>query len=71
MGTSSSEKKRGEANERTSGQRGCGQQSHRNEAIVAEGNITRRRRAAMSANHTEGEKRKGSTLRIGRGALLD
>jgi hypothetical protein len=52
-------------------QRACGQRSHRNEATVAEGDVTRRRRVAMSANHTEGEKQRENALRIGRDALLD
>jgi hypothetical protein len=52
-------------------QRACRQRSHRNEAIVAEGEVTRRHRVAMSANHTQGRKQKENSLRIGRDALID
>jgi hypothetical protein len=63
MGTSSSEKEKGEMKERTSGDS--------NEAVVAEGDVTRGRRVAMSVNHTEGEKQKENALRIRRDALID
>jgi hypothetical protein len=52
-------------------QRACGQRSHSNEAVVAEGDVTRRRTAAMSEDHTEGEKQKDNALRIRHDALLD
>jgi hypothetical protein len=54
----------------TGRQPASGQWSHHNEAVVAEGNITHRHRAAMSANHIESEKQKENAIQIGHDALL-
>jgi hypothetical protein len=63
MGTSSNEKEIGEMKERTSGD---SERVDRDEAVVAEGpgDVTCRRRVAMSADHTESEKQKENAIRI-------
>jgi hypothetical protein len=69
MRSSYSEKETGEM---TSGDRRRADNGPTVRRVVAEGDITRRRRGvAMSANLTEGEKQKENALRIGRDALLE
>jgi hypothetical protein len=67
MGTSSSEKDRGEMKERTNSNSGCVDYGP-NKAVAVEGGMTHRRRVEMSAN-TQGKKPKENALLIGRDLL--